>query len=187
MKKYSRLSKQERYLIENGVKANKSRRKIAELIGRPPKTVSAEISRNGGYLRYYAEKAHYKRTRSNRKGYSKIDSNKKLSAYIRNKLLQKWSPEVIAGRWNKDHPKSSISHEAIYQWIYDQDNKLYRLLPRRKKKRRFKPQRKKDAIMNRTSIHQRAEHINNRSESWALRRRSRVSTWKQVQEYSLGG
>ncbi len=125
MKKYSRLSKQERYLIENGVKAKKSRRKIAELIGRPPKTVSAEISRNRGYLRYYAEKAHYKRTRSNRKGYSKIDNNKELSAYIRDKLLQKWSPEVIAGRWNKDHPKSSISHEAIYQWIVEASPRIF--------------------------------------------------------------
>jgi IS30 family transposase len=164
MNYYSRITKQERCLIEMGIRAGNSRRSIAVKIGRPTKTVSEEIQRNGGYLRYYAAKAHYERTKSNRIGYSKIDSNPLLAKYIRRKLIEKWSPEVIAGRWKKENVGSKITHESIYRWIYKQNDDLYLSLPRKKKKRGLKPQRNKLKIPNRTSIHQRPVNINDRSE-----------------------
>jgi len=164
MNDYNRITKQERCLIEMGIRSGKSRRSIAARIGRPPKTVSEEIRRNGGYLGYYAVQAHYERNKSNRSGYSKIDANLRLADYIRNKLVLRWSPEVIAGRWKKENHDSHISHESIYTWIYKQTGDLHIQLPRKKKKRGFKPQRSKSLIPNRVSIHLRPENINNRSE-----------------------
>jgi len=164
MEQYTRITKQERYLIELGIRSRKSRKQIGLSIARPTKTVSEEIKRNGGYLGYYAAEAHYKRAGSNRKGYSKIDRNVELQKYIRMKLLDGWSPEVIAGRWNKTRKDIKITHETIYTWIYKQDDDLYLMLPRKKKKRGNRPQRIKRKIPNRVSIHDRSDYINNRSE-----------------------
>jgi transposase, IS30 family len=153
MKHYTRLSEQERYLIEQGIRKRESISVIARSIARPTKTISLEIKRNGGPLKYYGPKAHYERNKSNRLGYSKIDQNKQMQNYIRSKLMAKWSPEIIAGRWNKENSLQSISHETIYSWIYRQPDKLFLFLPHKKAKRGFKPQRSKSKIPNRTSIH----------------------------------
>jgi len=164
MNHYTRITEQERCLIEMGVCEGKSIRAIAKRLGRPPKTVSEEIRRNGGYLRYYAVKAHYDRNKSNRTGYSKIDSNPLLANHIRARLAECWAPEVIAEKWNKEALGPTITHETIYTWIYKQDDSLYLKLPRKKKKRGLKPQRSKSKILNRVSIHQRPESINDRSQ-----------------------
>jgi transposase, IS30 family len=164
MDNYSRISYQERCLIETGVRSRKSRRAIAKSIGRPPKTVGEEIDRNGGYLGYYAAQAEFEKTRSNRAGYSKIEAIPGLPEYIRCKLKERWSPESIAAKWNQENGDSTISHESIYAWVYKQEDDLYLSLSRKKKKRGLKPQRSKSKIPNRTSIHVRPEHINNRSE-----------------------
>jgi IS30 family transposase len=37
---------------------------------------------------------------------------------VEQKLEADWSPELIAGRIRLDHPGDTISHEAIYQYIY---------------------------------------------------------------------
>lgn len=164
MEKYTRLTEKERCLIQMGIRAGKGLREIGRSIGRPAKTISQEIKRNGGYYRYYAAEAHANRTISNKSGYSKISANQTLSQYIQEKLQIGWSPEVIAGRWNRKNHDLHITHESIYQWVYEQGNNLYLCLPRKKKKRGLKPQRSKSKIPNRTSIHQRPEVINDRSE-----------------------
>ena len=36
-------------------------------------------------------------------------------------LSKGWSPELIAGRLKREHPHwDTVSHEAIYQWIYSE-------------------------------------------------------------------
>lgn len=162
--KYTRLTYQERILIEKGICSRKSIRTIALSIARSVKTVSYEINRNGGCLGYYSAKAHYERAKSNRLNYSKIDHIPRLANYIREKLAIKWSPGVIAGRWNRENLEFKITHESIYKWIYKQEDKLYLALPRQKRKRGLKPQRSKSKIANRVSIHERPEMINNRTE-----------------------
>jgi transposase, IS30 family len=164
MKHYTRITEQERYLIEKGIREGRSRRAIGKIIDRPTKTVCEEIKRNGGYLGYYAAKAHHERFKSNRDGCSKIDANKFLTQYIREKLKERWSPEVIAGRWNKESIDCKITHESIYTWIYKQSDDLYLSLPRKKKKRGLRPRKSKSKIPNRTSIHTRPVTINDRSE-----------------------
>jgi len=162
--KYSRLSEKDRISIEKGINAGYSIRKIAATIDRPPKTVSQEIARNGGWYDYRAVWAHKERNKSNRFEYSKIDKNPELASFIREKLKKKWSPEVIAGRLKKEKRGPIVSMEAIYQWIYKQKDDLYLELARKKKRRGLRPQRSKTKIPNRTSIHDRPVHINDRSE-----------------------
>jgi len=45
--------------------------------------------------------------------------NEETVCYVHSKLKLGWSPEQIAGRIGIEHPALSISHEAIYQYVYD--------------------------------------------------------------------
>ena len=43
-----------------------------------------------------------------------------LLAYVKEKLIEKWSPEQIAGRLTLDHAtieQMRVSHTSIYRWI----------------------------------------------------------------------
>jgi IS30 family transposase len=82
-----------------------------------------------------------------------------------------WSPVQISGRLKRFPPTilraQSISHEAIYQYIYDEsgDNEwMYHYLRRShpKRKRKFARQPKKTSIPDRIGIEERPEVINRR-------------------------
>lgn len=164
MKNYNRLTEQERYAIENGIRKRMSIGAIADSIDRVKSTVSREINKNGRIFRYYAAQSQYEKIGSNRANRSKIEYNIVLKQYIMCKLDLGWSPKVIAGRWNLGNPRVKVSHETIYTWVYKQNNNLHLLLSRKKKKRGFKPQRNKSKIKNRVSIHQRPLLVKDRSE-----------------------
>jgi IS30 family transposase len=69
-----------------------------------------------------------------------------------------WSPELIAGRLSIEHPELSISHEAIYQWIYQDATHLIAFLVRahrRRKHRGYSRKHKKSHIPERISIRER--------------------------------
>ena len=51
------------------------------------------------------------------------------------RMKKGWSPEQIAGRISKDHPGLTISHEAIYQFIYEERPQLITLLARSHRER----------------------------------------------------
>jgi IS30 family transposase len=164
MKNYNRLTEQERYVIENGIRKRMSIGAIACSIDRYKSTISREINKNGGIFKYYAAESEYRRVRSSRIKHSKIDSSLVLKQYVLSKLKLGWSPKVIAGRWNMKNNGIKISHETIYTWVYRQNDNLYLLLPRKKKKRGLKPQRNKSKIKDRISIHQRPSFVEDRSE-----------------------
>jgi len=70
-----------------------------------------------------------------------------------------WSPEIIAGRIQKDHPGLSISHEAVYQYIYHPQtpnrHELINCLRRAHRKRKHKGigrKERKTKIPNRIAI-----------------------------------
>ena len=82
------------------------------------------------------------------------------------KLKLGWSPEQIAGRIAFDQPLDSISHEAIYQYIYQEAKDLIGYLPRRHKKRyrmRYLRKAKRSQIPNRILITERPEEVNQRT------------------------
>jgi IS30 family transposase len=85
------------------------------------------------------------------------------------KLKAGWSPEQIAGRISIDHPGLSISHEAIYQYIYHPNTEggqdLIHCLRRAHRKRKSKGigrREKKTKIPNRISIEFRPPSVEKR-------------------------
>ena len=124
MKKYTRLSFQDREEISRGIWARESFADIAERINRPTSTVSREIWSNNKYKWCYRAEKAQKRTEELRKQGrrpGKIDSNEKLKSYVYDKLETEWSPEEIARRIELDYPEDKsmrISHETIYQHLY---------------------------------------------------------------------
>lgn len=46
-----------------------------------------------------------------------------IRKYVIKKLKQSWSPEQIAERLRLEYSEPSISHEAVYQFMYDKETK----------------------------------------------------------------
>jgi len=94
----SALSLAEREEISRGIAADYSLREIAELVGRPPSTVSREISRNGGHSKYRAAQADEDAwDRARRPKLCKLACYRMLRYNVERKLRRNWSPEQIAG------------------------------------------------------------------------------------------
>jgi IS30 family transposase len=118
---YSHFSIEEREQLQEMLWQKCSIRTIAKTLGRSPSSVSREIKRNLPPLqkRYTPRLAHEraleKRTFRGRKLRLKSVF---VRRYVIDKLKAGFSPEQIAGRLSLEHPEESISHEAIYQYIY---------------------------------------------------------------------
>lgn len=87
-----------------------------------------------------------------------------VRAYVHQKLLIGWTPELIAGRLKTYEPKRYICHESIYQYIYKEAPYLIPCLARKHKKRRTKhPYRRRvERIKNRVSITRRPDDVETR-------------------------
>lgn len=105
----------------------------------------------------------------------KIDRDEKLKDWIVDRLKKEgWSPDVIAGKLRLSPPSQldgiTISHEAIYAWLYEGEGHTsgyWQYLPTKRKRRRKRGSRKtqtKTTISGRMSIHARDEGINERME-----------------------
>ena len=179
--KYQHLSVEEREKIQELLWQKASIRNIAIAIDRNPSSVLREFRRNypPEHKRYTPRLAH-ERALVKRKSRGRTErlKNGNIRSYVVEKLKRRWSPEQIAGRVKKDIGES-ISHEAIYQYVYAQihRNGWGELKPgredlrpylRRRRKRRFrkgsrrcqrifKP--KGDSIDNRPSIVEKRKRI----------------------------
>lgn len=130
---YKQLSCEEREKIAILRAKGKTVRQIAKAIGRNPGTISRELKRNKPpkYNGYMALAAHKRAVRRKRLAAQRpLLKNKQIKMYVIKKLKTGWSPELIAGRLTKDLPEHSVSHEAIYQFIYDFKTRTkYNLIP----------------------------------------------------------
>jgi len=121
--KYKHLSIEECEKIQELLWQKTSIRDIAKVIGRSPSSISREFNRNFGKERkrytprLANEKAILKRKSRGRKLRLKNDFIRK---YVIDYLKEGYSPEQIAGRLSLEYPNEKISHEAIYQYIYNQ-------------------------------------------------------------------
>lgn len=111
-------------------------RDIGKELGRNPGTLSRELSRNCPRGIYLPHKAHERATQRHKEGHK----HKRLKTYairheVEQMLLKGWSPELIAGRLKLLGRKPTISHEAIYQWIYTEAPYLAYYLTRAHKER----------------------------------------------------
>lgn len=169
MSEYTHLSYQERAIINKGLLSRLGPRAIAASIGRPASTVSRELQRNGGAVSYHPELAerNANERQQTRTGIIKIAKYPDLQAYIREKLKMKWSPRVIAAKWNQTNAITT-SGEAIYQWIYSNDTKqekLWLFLCRRKRKRGIRRTRPTKSTATKVHITQRPIAAENRTEA----------------------
>src|SRR5437868_12905860 len=100
MRKYRRLTRDQRYQIEALLTSGSSLRYIARQLGTTASTISREIQKakaNDG--NYCASKSHDLSLRNIHK--PRVKSRKirgQLEIYIREKILLDWSPEQIVGR-----------------------------------------------------------------------------------------
>lgn len=136
---YRHLTEHERDLIAVLKGEGTSLRDIARTLGRDPGTISRELRRNAppihrGY--YLPHRAHARYVARNQRRAQRPRLKEPYTrAYVRERIRSGWSPELTAGRWNRLHPERSISHEAIYQWIYAEERTLISCLVRAHKKR----------------------------------------------------
>lgn len=139
---YNQLTPQERDLLGVLLAKGCSYTEIGRRLRRNKSTISREIARNGPKIRkreYLPNKAQERS--DNRRSKTRVVPrirDEVIREYIIHKLRFKWSPEVIAGRLQLEHPGARISHEAIYQWIYSEGVEYIRYLARRHRRRKRK-------------------------------------------------
>ncbi len=97
-------------------------RSIARRLRRSHATIVREVARVTPIvkMRYNARRAHVDALKQRtRRGRERRLKNPEIRAYVVSHLKLGWSPEQIAGRMKLDG-FGSISHEAIYQFVYAQ-------------------------------------------------------------------
>ncbi|MGW4411565.1 IS30 family transposase [Nonomuraea sp. NPDC004702] len=118
VRRADRLSAEERESISRGLEAGASLRSI----GRSASTVSREVARDGGRVKYRAVAAERRaRRRARRPKPSAPRDNPVLRQLVIELLDNEWSPERIVGHPRLTHagdPLMRISHEGIYRAIY---------------------------------------------------------------------
>lgn len=164
MKSYSHLSYQEVNALDNYLLSGKSMRSIAVFLGRAVSTISRQLSRHGGALRY-RPCAAYEKYQENKqaKRQLKIEKHAELKTYIIEKLRAGWAPVIVSARWNMLEKDVSVSGETIYQWIYSAEAKhleLYKLLARSKKRRGLRRCRKQAPVTSKVPLDKRPEEAN---------------------------
>src|SRR3989338_5398301 len=108
MKKYKRLTSEEREEISRMLARDCSFQSIARLLGRNVSTVSREIAAgNSNKYTYRASRAQARSVRNSRKrkvGKYLLDGQVRLKRYVYRKLRLKWSPVQIAETLKTDYP-----------------------------------------------------------------------------------
>lgn len=172
-KSYSHLSLYEREQIFVYKRQGKKITEIARLIGRNHGSVSRELKRNAkahplmsGYVGLLAhEQARIRKSKSGQRDRLK---DERVRDYVQRQMKIGWTPEIIAHKVSEVFGGLSISHEAIYQYIYSDWNEGIQYLPRKHAKRFIKGYKRRQnscPIPNRVSIEHRPAAINDRIEA----------------------
>lgn len=147
---YKHFSIEEREFLQILWCQHRSIRTIAKALKRSPASVSRELRRNfPPEHKSYTPRLAHERALAKRKyrGRTERLKNDVIREYVVSHIKERWSPEQIAGRIKHDL-KETISHEAIYQFIYAQIHRQgwgdlkphcedLRLYLRRRRKRRI--------------------------------------------------
>lgn len=171
-KHYRHMTEIERERLAKMYHQGHSLAAMAKVLHRDKSTISRELSRNGSPVagRYAPcrAQARSEERRSKASRRSRI-RNERTRSYIREKLKLGWSPEIIAGRLPLERRGLRISHEAIYQYLYDRGTKdrqeLIRLLRRAHRLRKLRGigrKVRKTKIPNRIPIEARPKGIDSR-------------------------
>ena len=169
-KQYNQITADERDKVAVYLAGGFNYSDIARMLGRNRSSIMREVKRNGSkqyqvYTSMYADKRSMERkSRANQHDRLKDPF---IRDYVYEKLKEQWSPELIAGRLMQDHPGYSISHEAVYQYIYEDAPELKKYLPRSHKVRKNRKASRSNSINripDRVSIDQRPQEADDRSQ-----------------------
>src|SRR5215211_2105113 len=148
-----------------------SLRAIAARLGRAASTVSRELRRNtlpkGGYLPVHAEGCYLER----RQRSAVLERDARLGWFVRERLLEGWTPEQIAGwlRRGEERGLRAVATETIYAFLHrpgQKGEKLWKLLPRGRARRgRRRARQPRGTIAERRSIHDRPAEVQERKEA----------------------
>ena len=124
MSNYKQLGQGQRYVIDRLLRQGKSQKEIADVLGYNKSTISRELKRNTpkrgrGAKLYDPEKAQMKtegRHRGKNKHTTFTDGMRRQ--IVEQLTIEKWSPELIS-QIGRQHDPGFVSHETIYQWIWD--------------------------------------------------------------------
>ena len=168
MKKYSRISQEERneifVMINKGVGVNE----IARRLGRNKGAISREINKNHGRKVYRAHKAQERAQKRQKESHKKfVLKSYALREEVGRLIELHWSPEIISGRLKLDKNFPTICPESIYRWIFNERPDLINYLTRYTKegkhyKRGQQRPKRAEQIKGRVDISQRPENVNNR-------------------------
>src|SRR3954454_11993433 len=147
-----------------------SLRAIAARLGRAASTVSRELRRNalprGGYLPVHAQGCY----RERRQRPAILERGGKLRRFVRERLLEGWTPEQIAGWLKRGEERGlrPVSLETIYAFVHragQKGEKLWKLLPRGRARRgRRRARQPRSTIAGRRSIHDRPADVQERKD-----------------------
>jgi len=174
MGKYKHLREGQREKLCDLRLRGESMAACARAVGVDKSTVCRELKRNsaevglGAYLPDRAENLYRGRRKACRPHMKMDDPRFRKKVVVM--ITRGWSPEIIAGRLKKEYGRTVISHETLYDFIYDSDigkrDGLYEYLPRGKKRRSKRRGRKaqKSRLEGRIFIEARSLAANERSE-----------------------
>lgn len=173
MTRYQHLSNDERLYIQHGLRAGKTKKQIANELGRHPSTISRETRRNMFarchlYTHYWA--CHIVKWRKRIQYDDLSESNRKIKGDISEQVVsllkQYLSPEQVSNYLLRHH-KIRISHETIYRHIYcdkgrHQSMKPYLRQGRKLKRKRYGSGARASLIPNRVSIAERPKVVSDK-------------------------
>lgn len=170
---YQHLNEEERDRLALMRSEGKSLRSIGRELGRSHSSLVRELQRNRhkpswGPRVYYPHTAQRKaehRLRSSHRRFRLKDAA--LHQEVVRLLEARWSPELIAGRLRRVRPElPTISHEAIYQWLYSRRPDLVGYLTRAhpRRRRRWAALKHRVRIPGRISVRERPEAVAARQE-----------------------
>ncbi|TLP81221.1 IS30 family transposase [Maribacter sp. ACAM166] len=178
MNKYKQLTPDQRYQIQALLRAEIGKTAIAGIIGVHPATIYRELKRNTAKRGrtagdYVAENAQRRTVSRHKCKFKRVLLTEVMKERIAGLLrFEKWSPELISKRLELEG-ESCVSHETIYQWIWDvkkskkkmdaKYSKIFKSLrhgSRRRKRGNIKDRR--GAIKGRVGIDERPDIVNHR-------------------------
>lgn len=166
--KYKQLTIEEREIIQQMLWNKESIRNIAKKLNRSASTISREINKNNPKERsVYTPRLANERAESKRKSRGRKErlKSEETRTEVHKLLNLRWSPEQISNHL-RIKKKLRISHEAIYQYIYEKAPELRKNLRRRRKIRQPHNSRKYQRLINTSGI-----SIDNRPKEIELRKR----------------
>lgn len=174
-KNYTQLSLVQRYQIEALLKVGLKQKLIANLIGVHGSTVSRELKRNTALRgrtagEYVASNAQRKTNLRHQQKPKQVLFTVDMKQHAVKKLeVDKWSPELISVK-GKESGECPISHEWLYQWIWESKHgnkgknrgykKLYKHLKHgRRRRKRGNSKDGRGVIENRVPIEKRPKIV----------------------------